>query len=108
MVFVSDYGNNRIQKFNQQGNASTIFDNKEKKDSFSPYGLCIDSNSILYVADRINSTVYVYNTSGQFLGYIGNSDGSSFNDPRFIVSDKDRLCISDDNGVITYKCYLQQ
>ena len=48
-----------------------------------------------------------YNTSGQFLGYIGNSDGSSFDDPRFIVSDKDRLYISDDYGVITYKCYQQ-
>ena len=30
----------------------------------------------------------VYNTSGQFLGYIGNSDGSSFDFPSFIVSDK--------------------
>ena len=39
----------------------------------------------------------VYNTSGQFL--------TSFDDPRF--TDKDRLYISDDYGVITYKCYQQ-
>ena len=57
--------------------------------------MCIDSNNILYVADRINDTVCVYSTSGQFLGYIGNSDGSSFDSPRFIVSDNDRLYISD-------------
>ena len=77
------------------------------KEVGSRYGLCIDSNNILYVTDRDNNTVCVYNTSGQFLGYIGNSDGSSFDDPRFIVSDKDRLYISDDYGVITYKCYQQ-
>ena len=75
--------------------------------SFYPYGLCIDSNNILYVADYVRNTVCVYNTSGQFLGYIGNSDGSSFDTPRFIVSDKGRLYISDNNGVITYKCYQQ-
>ena len=45
--------------------------------------VCIDSNNILYVADRMNNTVCVYNTSGQFLGYIGNSDGSSFDSPCF-------------------------
>ena len=39
----------------------------------------------------------------QLLG--GHSDGSSFDYPRFIVSDKKgRLYISDSNGVITYKC----
>ena len=76
-----------------------------------PHGLCVDSNNILYVTDGwtivFHDTVCVYNTSGQFLGYIGNSDGSSFDEPHFIVSDKGRLYISDNNGVITYKCYQQ-
>ena len=107
IVYVSDYENNRIQKFTPEGNVLAVFYNKETRASFSPYGLCIDSNNILYVADRINNTVCVYNTSGQFLGYIGNSDGSSFDGPRFIVSGIDRLYISDDNGVITYTCYQQ-
>ena len=74
-----------------------------------PYGLCIDSNNFLYVAVTLK-IVCVYNTSGQFLGYIGNSEKScsSFDYPRFIVSDKKgRLYISDSNGVITYKCYQQ-
>ena len=61
-----------------------VFNNKESRALFSPYGLCIDSNNILYVADKINNTVCVYNTSGQFLGY---SDGSSFDHPCFIVSE---------------------
>ena len=104
MVYVSDYCNHRIQKFTPEG---TFLSQFSKGSSFYPVGLCIDSNNILYVVDRANSTVCVYNTSGQFLGYIGNSDGSSFDHPCFIVSYQDRLYISDDNGVITYKCYQQ-
>ena len=61
----------------------TVIYHKVTRTSFSPYGLCIDSNNILYVADRNNNTVCVYNTSGQFLGYIGNNDGSSFDTPAF-------------------------
>ena len=63
MVYVSDYGNHRIQKFTPEGNVLAVIDNKETRDSFSPYGLCIDSNNILYVADRDNNTVCVYNHS---------------------------------------------
>ena len=108
MVYVSDYGNHRIQKFTPKGFALAAFEHKKMRSSFCPYGLCFDSNNLLYVTDMQNNIVCVFNTtSGQFLGYIGNSDGSSFNSPRFIVSDKDRVYISDYNGVITYKCFQQ-
>ena len=44
-----------------------------------------------------------YNTDGEFLGYVGNSDGSSFESPWFIMSDKfNKLYISCSNGVTTY------
>ena len=101
MVYVSDFYNSRIQKFSSVGDFMAVVEV-----IIFPYGLCVDSNNILYVTDWSNNTVCVYNT-GQFLGYIGNSDGSSFDRPRFIVSNKDRLYISDNNGVITYKCYQQ-
>ena len=104
MVYVCDYYNKRIQRFTSEGDVMAVI---EMRVSFFPYGLCIDSNNILYVVEWVNNTVSVYNTSGQFLGYIGNSDGSSFDTPRFIVSNKDRLYISDYNGVITCKCYQQ-
>ena len=107
MVYVSDFGNHRIQKFAPSGFFLASFDHKKLRHSFSPYGLCFDSKNLLYATDMQNSVVCVFNTSGKFLGYIGNSDGSSFNHPRFIVSDKDRLYISDDNGVVTNKCFQQ-
>ena len=106
MVYVSDFGNHRVQKFTPEGTFLSEF-STGSLNLFYPYGLCTDSNNILYAADWIHSTVCVYNTSGQFLGYISNSDGSSFDRPHFIVSYQDRLYISDDNGVITYKCYQQ-
>ena len=106
---VYDFGNNLILKFVPSGFFLVSFDHKKLRHSFSPYGLCFDSNNLLYATDMQNSVVCVFNTSGKFLGYIGNSnsDGSSFVRPRFIVSDKDRLYISDDNGVVTNKCFQQ-
>ena len=69
-----------------------------------PNGLCFNANDILYVTECNGcNTVSMFSSNGKFLGYIGDSDGSSFNFPLFIVSDKTgRLYISDENGVITY------
>ena len=63
----------------------------------------VDSNNILYVTECGSNTVCMFSTSGQFLGYVGNSDGSSFRDPWFITSDQyGKLYISDDNKVHMY------
>ena len=68
-----------------------------------PFGLCVDDNGILYVTEWSSHTVSMFTSKGRFLGYIGDSDGSSFNYPQYIVSDQTgRLYISDDNGVVTY------
>ena len=68
-----------------------------------PFGVYVDSNNILYVTEWSNNTVCIFSTSGRFLGYVGNSDGSSFKCPCFITSDQyGKLYISDDNGVSTY------
>ena len=52
-----------------------------------------------------SNTVSMFSSNGKFLGYIGDSDGTSFKCPGhvFIVSDQTgRLYISDNNGVVTY------
>ena len=70
-----------------------------------PNGLCtcVDGNGILYVTEWGSNTVSMFTSEGRFLGYIGDSDGSSFKYPEFIVSDQTgRLFIGDDNGVVTY------
>ena len=82
MVYV---GSHRIHKFAEICFFLASFNHKKLRHSFSPYGLCFDSNNLLYATDMQNSVVCIFNTSGKFLGYIGNSDGSSFVCPRLIV-----------------------
>ena len=104
-VYVADSRNNRIQKFTPEGELLAVFTNKgEGGDRLKdPCGLCFDCNGILYVTERANKTVCMFSSEGLFLGYIGNSDGSSFQRPIFITSDKTgRLYISGDGRVVSY------
>ena len=65
--------------------------------------MCVDGNGILYVTECCGNIVSMFSSNGKFLGYIGDSDGSSLNDPMIIIYDQTgRLYIGDDNGVITY------
>ena len=66
---------------------------------------CVDDNGILYMTEFFSNTVSMITSKKRFLGYIGDSDGSSFKRPVFIVSDQTgRLFISDNfnNRVVTY------
>ena len=78
MVYVSEFGNRQIQKFAPRGFFLASFDHKKLCHSFSPYGLCFDSNNLLNATDMQNSVVCVFNTSGKFLGYVIVSDSHSF------------------------------
>ena len=84
----------------------TVIDSKGEREGKlrGPWCVCVDSNDILYVPEYSNNTVCMFSTSGQFLGYVGNSnDGSSFKSPCFITSDQyGTLYINDRNGVTTY------
>ena len=105
MVYVADRGNSRVQKFTPEGKLLAVIDCKGKGGGQlnKPFGLCVDDNDILYVTERGSNTVSMFTSKGKFLGYIGDSDGSSFNCPWFILSDQTgRLYISDKNRVVTY------
>jgi DNA-binding beta-propeller fold protein YncE len=72
-VFVADTGNDRIQKFDSQGNflwkfgslgsGNTQFD--------SPLGVAVGSSSLIYVADMNNNLIKVFNGTGNFVQSIG-------------------------------------
>ena len=102
MVYVTD---TRVQKFTPEGKLLAVIDSKGAGKGWlnHPRGLCFDANGILYVTETGSNTVSMFSSNGKFLGYIGDSDGSSFNGLRFIVSDKTgRLYISDRNVLVTY------
>ena len=105
MVYVADSKNNTVQKFTPEGKLLAVIDSKGKGGGRlnCPHGLCVDDNDILYVTESRGNTVSMFTSKGRFLGYIGDSDGSSFDYPQFIVSDQTgRLYISAKNGVVTY------
>ena len=105
MVYIADSNNHRVQKYSSEGELLTIISSKGEGGGRlnEPYGLCVDGNGILYVTENGSNTVSMFTSNGRFLGYIGDGDGSSFNHPQYIISDKTgRLYISDKNGVHTY------
>ncbi len=73
-IYVSDYGNNRIQKFNREGQFVKAVGNKgpEALEFDMAVGICynhIDSN--LYVVDQINYRIQVLSTELAFVRAFG-------------------------------------
>ena len=68
-TYVTDgYGNSRVVKFTREGNLVKYWgDRGTKPGQFNtPHNIVMDANQILYVADRQNSRVQVFDTDGNF------------------------------------------
>jgi len=68
-TYVTDgYGNSRVVKFTREGNLVKYWgDRGTRPGQFNtPHNIVIDSKSNLYVADRQNSRVQVFDTDGNF------------------------------------------
>ena len=67
-MFVSDgYGNSRVAKFDKDGKFLDSWGERgNQPGNFNtPHSLVIDSNDVIYVADRGNSRIQVFDTSGK-------------------------------------------
>lgn len=88
--YVSDYGNNRIQRFN-----GGVFSTKwgtagAGSGQFQgPAGICIDSGDSIYVADSGNCRVQKFTSSGAYLMQFGSSGFGAFQftDPEAVAVD---------------------
>jgi DNA-binding beta-propeller fold protein YncE len=68
-TYITDgYGNSRVVKFTREGNLIKYWgDRGTKPGQFNtPHNIVMDKNSTLYVADRQNSRVQVFDTEGNF------------------------------------------
>ncbi len=68
--YVSDgYGNSRVVKFSATGKYLFEWGKKgEKESEFNiPHGICLDSNGNVYVADRENNRIQVFEPNGKFI-----------------------------------------
>lgn len=68
-VFISDgYGNSRVVKFDKEGNYVKAWGERGtgKGDFNTPHSIVIDKNQTLYVADRANNRIQLFDTDGNF------------------------------------------
>jgi DNA-binding beta-propeller fold protein YncE len=66
-MFVSDgYGNSRVVKFDKDGNFLKAWGERggQPGDFNTPHSIVIDNNDVIYVADRGNSRIQVFDTEG--------------------------------------------
>ncbi len=99
-IYVSDFNNNRIQKFDPQGKIvkdaqgeEVVWGTEGRQDGqFShPAGLAMDSHDRLYVADVGNNRIQRFDTNGHFTGKWGKEgdEPGEFNGPYAVCVDKD-------------------
>jgi len=117
-VYVVDYANIRVQKFNNQGDFISKWGTKGKADGqFGvPHGVDVDKEGNVYIVDMDNNNVQKFDSEGNFLykwGSMGTGDGQ-FMHPHTIkldsagnsyVSDMANLNIQkfDSEGSFLYK-----
>ena len=75
-IFVSDgYGNSRVAKFSPEGRFLKDWGEREEGPGKMnlPHGIALDREDNVYVADRSNRRVQVYNSEGAYLFALGES-----------------------------------
>lgn len=75
--YVSDgYGNSRVAKFSSSGKFIKSWGKYGNKpgEFIIPHGIAIDNKNIIYVADRQNNRIQLFDTSGRFLKELKNNE----------------------------------
>jgi tripartite motif-containing protein 71 len=108
-IYVSDAGNNRIQKFNNQG----VFLTKWGKTGgasgqfYAPRGIAVDDNGYVYVADSTLERVQKFDGEGEFIaswGREGSGDGEFIDASAVAVGDGRYIYVTDNNGIQKFDC----
>lgn len=101
-MYVADYFNNRVVKFDSSGNVMTQWGTPGSGDGQfqHPQDVAIDSAGNLYVTDTYNHRIQKFNSNGQFIakwGSQGSTDGQ-FNFPDRIATDTNDFVYVTDDG----------
>lgn len=99
-IYVSDYGNRRVDVFDKDGNGLFFFGGKQGsfKGLKGPTGIAIVGDSI-FVADNVDGCIYVFDKSGNFIEAL--VEESTFKKPEAIKKWNDSLIICDQNKIIS-------
>ena len=96
-IYVSDYGNDAVAKFDANGGFLTEFGSGLVS---VPGGITTDASGNVYVADTGDQQVIEFSSSGSMLGKFG-SEGSGagqFELPAYIATYGSQLLVSDENN----------
>jgi len=101
-IYVADSGNDRIVKFDPDGNYTMQFgiSGKNYGQFMDPRGVAVDNQGNIYVADTENDRIQKFDSSGKFLlkfGSHGTGDGQ-FSGPYSVTVDKSGFVYVDDVG----------
>jgi YD repeat-containing protein len=100
-VWVSDWGNNRVQEFNKEGAYTRQFGSEGSGNGQfkSPEGVELDPNAHVFVADKGNNRVQEFSSEGAYMTQLG-SEGTGngqFKQPAGLAIDpyENRLWVAD-------------
>jgi len=98
-IFVSDgYGQQRIHKFSKDGELLLSWGSKGTgPGQFAlPHNVCVDSKGRVYVADRTNGRIEIFNSEGGFL-----DQWMGFASPNKVYVDKNNMIYVAESGLGT-------
>jgi tripartite motif-containing protein 71 len=104
-VYVADSSNDRIQKFDSNGNFITKWGTEGEVGGqfYYPEGIAIDSSDNVYVADSSNNRIQKFDSNGNFIttwGSHGEGDGQfaidgPFVEPSIAIDSSDNVYVAD-------------
>lgn len=102
-IYVTDYGNARISKFDSEGNFLLSFGQKNPDTGFngfsSPTGL-LERDGVVYIADSFQKAIYRFDSSGNYLGPL--SEGELYAPEGLALWEKGHsLLVADTNRVVS-------
>ena len=109
-LYISDTGNHRIQHINPDGEvlhswgsfADSAVGTAPPGTFYEPWGIAVDSEGNVYVADTWNHRIQKFTAEGGFIsqwGYFGQGEsGEAFWGPRDIVINQDGFILISDTG----------
>ncbi len=98
-IYVSDYGNRRIDVFDSEGEALYFFGTKQNGfDGLKgPTGVCV-LDERLFIADDQKGCIYEFDLAGNFIRYL--VEEGTFKKPESIKVFNNQLVICDENKII--------
>jgi DNA-binding beta-propeller fold protein YncE len=101
-VYVAEADNNRIQKFDSNGNFITKWGSPGDGDGqfLYPYGVAVDSDGYVYVADTYNYRIQKFDSIGNFITKWGSrgSGNGQFGEPHVVAVDSHGYVYVADTG----------